>query len=62
MALLGFKWSATTEATAETGEAALASDTLASSLVELQADNKATEKIEKSAMKRLDMVFLVCKN
>jgi hypothetical protein len=26
-------------------------------LVELQADNKATDKIEKSAMKRLDMVF-----
>jgi hypothetical protein len=52
MALLGFKWSATTEATED-----LASDTLLSSLVELQADNKATDMMEMNAKRRFDMMF-----
>jgi hypothetical protein len=53
---LGFKWSAITEAT---DEDALASVT--SSLVELQADKRATEAMEKRTKRRLDMVFQMVK-
>jgi hypothetical protein len=57
IALLGFKWSATTDATEDD---ALASDTL-SSLVELQADNKATDTTDKRAKRRLDMISQLIK-
>jgi hypothetical protein len=64
---LGFKWSATTDATAVTADEAgvgaddLASDTGVSSLVELQADNKATDSTDKKATRRLDMFLKVVK-